>query len=118
MSQTLTPRPAATVLAVRDGSRGFEVLMLRRNLKSDFVGGAYVFPGGARDENDAYAQLQRRTFGLDERGASKILGVDSGGLAYFVAVLRELFEEAGLLIVCRGEGEIADLTAARMVARF
>ena len=118
MSQTLTPRPAATVLAVRDGSRGFEVLMLRRNLKSDFVGGAYVFPGGALDENDADSQLQRRTFGLDERGASKILGVDSGGLAYFVAVLRELFEEAGLLIVCRAQGEIADLSDASSVARL
>ena len=92
--------------------------MLRRNLKSDFVGGAYVFPGGALDENDADSQLQRRTFGLDERGASKILGVDSGGLAYFVAVLRELFEEAGLLISCRPQGEFADLSDAQIVARL
>src|ERR1035441_6525167 len=118
MSQTLTPRPAATVLAVRDGSRGFEVLMLRRNLNSDFVGGAYVFPGGALDENDEDSQLQRRTFGLDDRGASKILGVDTGVLAYFVAVLRELFEEAGLLISCRTQGKIADLSDAQIVARL
>ncbi len=118
MSHTLIPRPAATVLAVRDGSQGFEVLMLRRNLKSDFVGGVYVFPGGALDENDADGQLQRRTFGLDEQRASEILGVDSGGLAYYVAVLRELFEEAGLLIACRAQGEIADLSDAPSVERL
>jgi 8-oxo-dGTP pyrophosphatase MutT (NUDIX family) len=92
--------------------------MLRRNLKSDFVGGAYVFPGGALDENDADSQFQRRTFGLDERAASKILGVESGGLAYYVAVLRELFEEAGLLIACRAQGKSVDLSDAKTVARL
>ncbi|HUZ42047.1 MAG TPA: hypothetical protein VMU68_11735 [Acidimicrobiales bacterium] len=32
--------PAATILVLRDRDEGFEVLMLRRNLRSDFVGGA------------------------------------------------------------------------------
>jgi 8-oxo-dGTP pyrophosphatase MutT (NUDIX family) len=49
---TLEPRPAATVIVVRDGDEGFEVLMLRRNARSDFVGGAYVFPGGGVDLED------------------------------------------------------------------
>ena len=40
-------RDAATVLLVRDGDAGLEVFMLRRNLQSEFVGGAYVFPGGS-----------------------------------------------------------------------
>jgi 8-oxo-dGTP pyrophosphatase MutT (NUDIX family) len=118
MSQILTPRPAATVLAVRDGPDGFQVLMLRRNLKSDFVGGAYVFPGGGLDANDADAELQRRTYGVNELEASKILGVDSGGLAYYAAVLRELFEEAGLLIACRAGGKFVDLSDAASVARL
>jgi 8-oxo-dGTP pyrophosphatase MutT (NUDIX family) len=43
----VTLRDAATVMLVRDGNDGLEVFMLRRNLNSDFVGGAYVFPGGA-----------------------------------------------------------------------
>ena len=44
-------RDAATVMLVRDGADGrLEVFMLRRNLNSDFVGGAYVFPGGVAQQ--------------------------------------------------------------------
>ena len=93
MSQVLIPRPAATVLTLRDGPDGFEILMLRRNIKSDFIGGAYVFPGGGLDEGDYGAD--DLVVGLDDEGASKRLGLARGGLAYYVACLRELFEEAG-----------------------
>ena len=96
-----TPRPAATVLALRDDDGGAEVLMVRRNLNSDFVGGAYVFPGGAVDSADAG---EGRTRGLSDADASAALGVAAGGYAYFVAALRELFEEAGLLIACDDTG--------------
>jgi 8-oxo-dGTP pyrophosphatase MutT (NUDIX family) len=105
MAEILSPRPAATVITVRDGSNGYEILMLRRNLNSDFVGGAYVFPGGGVDASDASPAAQRLAFGLNDAEASRRLGLDSGGLAYYIACLRELFEEAGLLIVCDGDGE-------------
>ncbi|MGA2970316.1 MAG: hypothetical protein ABSE75_10975 [Acidimicrobiales bacterium] len=118
MSQVLTPRPAATVLALRDGPLGYQVLMLRRNLNSDFVGGAYVFPGGGVDASDSDATIQRLTFGADEQEASKRLGVRTGGLAYYVAGLRELFEEAGLLIACRDGGACVDLSDAQTVRRL
>jgi 8-oxo-dGTP pyrophosphatase MutT (NUDIX family) len=118
MSQVLIPRPAATVLALRDDLQGFQVLMLRRNLNSDFVGGAYVFPGGGVDASDGDASIQRLTFGANERETSLRLGVGSGGLAYFVAGLRELFEEAGLLIACRAGGELVDLSDAATVQRL
>jgi 8-oxo-dGTP pyrophosphatase MutT (NUDIX family) len=118
MTNVLMPRPAATVLALRDGALGYQVLMLRRNLNSDFVGGAYVFPGGGVDESDSDAVMQRLTFGTDEHETSKLLGVSSGGLAYYVASLRELFEEAGLLIACRENGEFVDLSDAQTVQRL
>jgi 8-oxo-dGTP pyrophosphatase MutT (NUDIX family) len=118
MSQVLSPRPAATVLALRDGVQGFQVLMLRRNLNSDFVGGAYVFPGGGVDVSDGDELIQRLTFGANEREASIRLGVELGGLAYFVAGLRELFEEAGLLIACRAGGQLVDLSDAATVQRL
>jgi 8-oxo-dGTP pyrophosphatase MutT (NUDIX family) len=70
--------------------------MLRRNLRSDFVGGAYVFPGGAVDEADDVAE--DLVIGLDDEAASRRLDLERGGLAFYVACLRELFEEAGLLI--------------------
>ena len=71
-------RPAATVLALRDGIAGVEVLMVRRNLNSDFVGGAYVFPGGALDPGDSTPAAAARCRGVDDAGASAALGVESG----------------------------------------
>jgi 8-oxo-dGTP pyrophosphatase MutT (NUDIX family) len=103
MAEILSPRPAATVITVRDSANGYEILMLRRNLNSDFVGGAYVFPGGSVDESDTGPAAQR----LAE--ASRRLGLQSGGLAYYIAGLRELFEEAGLLIACDAVGEPVQL---------
>src|SRR5439155_245900 len=46
------PRDSATVILVRDGTAGLEVFMLERHLRSDFAGGAYVFPGGTLDDRD------------------------------------------------------------------
>jgi 8-oxo-dGTP pyrophosphatase MutT (NUDIX family) len=107
MADSVVPRPAATVLTLRDGANGYEILMLRRNVLSDFMGGAYVYPGGAVDEEDGDDDL---AYGLNDRIASARLGVTEGGLAYYVASLRELFEEAGLLIACDNDGEPARLT--------
>jgi 8-oxo-dGTP pyrophosphatase MutT (NUDIX family) len=118
MAEILHPRPAATVLTLRDGDEGFEVLMLRRNLKSDFVGGAYVFPGGGVDATDERPDLQRLVFGINDVEASLRLGLKRGGLAYYVGCLRELFEEAGLLIVCNAQGEPVDLRDDAVVARL
>ncbi len=114
----LTPRPAATVLTLRDGPEGFEVLMLRRNLNSDFVGGAYVFPGGGVDAADAGPPAQRLAFGLSDGEASKRLNLDSGGLAYYVACLRELFEEAGLLVACDERGEPFHFDSPEVIHRM
>ena len=44
MAENIAPRPAATVLTLRDARNGYEILMLRRNVRSEFMGGAYVFP--------------------------------------------------------------------------
>ena len=102
-------RPAATVMLVRDapeprGGTRLEVLMVRRNLRSDFVGGAYVFPGGAVDPLDGGPEAEALCSGRSDAEASALLGFPSGGLAYWVAVVRETFEEAGLLLATRPVG--------------
>jgi len=102
-------RPAATVMLVRDapspsGGTALEVLMVRRNLRSDFVGGAYVFPGGAVDPLDGGAEAEALCAGRTDAQASALLGFEAGGLAYWVAVVRETFEEAGLLLARRDGG--------------
>ena len=103
-------RPAATIMLVRDaanpesGDSALEVLMVRRNLQSDFVGGAYVFPGGAVDPLDGGPEAEALSQGRGDLEASILLGLESGGLAYWVAALRETFEEAGLLLATRPAG--------------
>src|SRR5580692_7032904 len=81
-----------------DGAPDVEVCMLRRNLASEFVAGAYVFPGGRVDPGDHGPSVEALCRGRSDAEASAVLGVESGGLAYWVAALRECFEEAGVLV--------------------
>ncbi len=101
-------RDAATVMLVRDGEPGLEVFMLRRNLRSDFVGGAYVFPGGAVDDHDRHDDLEAVCAGRTDTDASTRLGIERGGLAYWVAAIRESFEEAGVLLAYGDGGRHGD----------
>jgi 8-oxo-dGTP pyrophosphatase MutT (NUDIX family) len=97
-------RPAATVMLLRDGEGGPEVFMLRRAADASFAGGAYVFPGGRVDDADRVDDLIRWCTGLDDAAASRQLGIDRGGLAYWVAAVRECFEEAGVLLARHPDG--------------
>ncbi len=96
--QKLTPRPAATILLLRESAAGPEVFMLQRTNKAAFLPGAFVFPGGALDPDDSSARAAQRVRGLDGAQASARMGLASGGLAYWVAAARECFEEAGILL--------------------
>jgi 8-oxo-dGTP pyrophosphatase MutT (NUDIX family) len=111
----MIPRPAATILLARDSERGMEVLMLQRNFESAFVPGVHRFPGGTLDEEDRSPALHALCDGPDDATASSLLGMESGGLAYWIAAIRELFEEAGVLLA-RDAGDellsIADDAAA------
>ncbi len=102
-------RDAATVILVRDapddrGEPGVEVCMLRRNLAAEFSAGAYVFPGGSVDPGDRGPAAQALCRGRTDAEASAILGIDSGGLAFWVAALRECFEEAGVMLAGTPDG--------------
>ena len=111
-------RDAATVMLVRDApAGGIEVFMLRRNLDSDFVGGAYVFPGGAVDPED-HDDLGPWRAGRDDAAASATLGVRAGGLAYWVAAVRECFEEAGVLLAYDRSGSMVRVEDPEARARF
>ncbi|MBI2711079.1 MAG: NUDIX domain-containing protein [Actinobacteria bacterium] len=129
-------RDAATVLLLRDRAvdpgtararggdgagppgRGLEVFMLRRNLRSDFVGGAYVFPGGAVDPHDRADDLEGICDGRTDAEASARLGIDRGGLAFWVAAIRESFEEAGVLLATGPGGDLVVLDDPAIGERF
>ena len=53
-------RAAATLLLLRDGAEGLEVLLTRRSAQARFAPGAYVFPGGAVDEADDLCGVEAR----------------------------------------------------------
>lgn len=91
----LIPRPAATLILVRDGTQGLEVFMLQRTHQAAFVPGGYVFPGGAVDTGDSDPFFAS---GFADSDASQRLGLPSGGLAYWTAAIRECYEEAGILL--------------------
>ncbi len=88
------PRPAATVLLLRDTPAGIEVLMTRRSTSASFAPGAYVFPGGGVDAADAaaHANARRRT------------GQSDLHLTQAIAAIRESFEELGVLLARRADG--------------
>ena len=72
--------------------------MLQRTSKAAFLPGAFVFPGGALDADDASPRAARRVRGMDDAQASTRMGLASGGLAYWFAAARECFEESGILL--------------------
>lgn len=90
------PAPSASILTVRDGPAGLEVLVLSRSRRLDFAGGMLVFPGGRVDPEDAVPALRR--------AARTGIGVAPGDVAWRLAALRELFEETGLLLARTGPG--------------
>jgi 8-oxo-dGTP pyrophosphatase MutT (NUDIX family) len=114
----MTPIPSATVTLVRDAAGGLEVLMMQRNFNSGFVPGAYVFPGGALDDEDSTAAAHALCAGLTDAQASRALGIAQGGLAYWAAAIRESFEEAGLLIAYEAQGRIVALDQPDVAERF
>ena len=114
------PRDSASVVMLRDGAHGLEVLLMRRHADSAVLGGAYVFPGGKVDAADASADMLAR---LDQPPALLHARLGEPGLtaqqaaAFFVAAAREAAEESGLLLLQRGNDEIA-LHSADACARL
>ena len=107
------PRPAATVILLRNGRSGVEILLLKRNARTRFGPGAFVFPGGAVDAADRGVPCP-----LDDATASAELGVPRGGLAYRHAAIRECFEEAGILLAHGADGAPLDFREPAVRERF
>jgi 8-oxo-dGTP pyrophosphatase MutT (NUDIX family) len=105
-------RAAATVVMLRDAPGGLEVFLLKRHGLSDVLAGAYVFPGGKVDPEDAKLDMQVH---LDTApvmlhaalGEPQLDELAAAGL--YVAALREAFEESGVLYA----KEAGPLEAAR-----
>ncbi len=112
--------PAATVVVVRPasgsgGSSGFDVLLVRRNERVAFMAGAYVFPGGRVDVDDTLTDAGLYDASAEAKSFAD-LNVEEER-RYRVAALRELEEEAALLLARDESGVIGQAVAERVRAR-
>ena len=125
MAEIVAPRPASTILLLRDsavrdvdgkgrdvdgkGRDEIEVFMMVRHYEIDFSSGALVFPGGSVDKSDneiiANPALYTGGEGLDERA-----------LSFRIAAIRETFEESGILLARpKGSNHLVDARRARVI---
>lgn len=95
------PRPSASVILVRDGPTGLETFLVRRHARSPVAPSAYVFPGGTVRGDDLEYVVEPGRQGLasalSERADTPVARDQAAAL--YVCALRELFEEAGVLLV-------------------
>lgn len=116
------PRKAATVILLRDHEpQGFEVFLLKRHEKNSFMGGNYVYPGGRVDRRDGSLEICSFSKGITVEDARKILGgalSPEESFAHWIAGIRELFEEAGVLLAYDRKGGLLQLKDREDRERF
>jgi len=100
MQLTKNLTPSSSLMIVRDSDIGVQVFMMKRSLRSNF-GGIWVFPGGILEDQDQDIAKKNYFNGIDEKKAKAILNYDQESLTYWIASLRETFEETGALIANR-----------------
>ena len=112
MAEAVTPRPASTILLLRDSTvtRGeIEVFMMVRHYEIDFNSGALVFPGGSVDKGDNAIIVRSELYAGGE-------GLDAASLSFRIAAIRETFEESGILLARpRGSNALIDAKRAREI---
>jgi 8-oxo-dGTP pyrophosphatase MutT (NUDIX family) len=95
---TAPARPASTVVLIRPAATRFEVLLVKRHDNVAFMGGAHVFPGGRVDANDRIESPERICDGVTDAMARMPDLEPIDAIGHHVAAIRELFEEAGVLL--------------------
>jgi 8-oxo-dGTP pyrophosphatase MutT (NUDIX family) len=123
-SQPVVPRPAATVLLLREARDDVEVLVIRRHEKLAFMGGMWVFPGGVVCAADASADAFARIPDASQTGCARLATLQGEPidardcLALAVAACRETFEETGVLLASDALGnQSGNALAARLQDR-
>ena len=116
------PKKAATVILLREiRLQGFEVFLLKRHEKSSFMGGNFVYPGGRVDRSDESSEICSYCKGISPEQAHQILGKSFSpeeSLAHWVAGIRELFEEAGVLLAYDQAGAHLSLKHSSQQEKF
>jgi len=107
-NQTKVRQAASVILLRRAEPKGFEVFLTQRPHAMPFLGGMYCYPGGGVSKEDFSPCMIERSVGLSAAQARKIMGahlVPRHALAFWIAAVRELFEEVGILLAVHESGE-------------
>jgi 8-oxo-dGTP pyrophosphatase MutT (NUDIX family) len=99
------PKPASTVVLIRDGDRGIDVYLLRRHAQMAFAAGMYAFPGGRVDPRDDDADIGWAGPSAADWGG-RMGCSESAARALVCAAVRETFEESGVLLAGAGPGDV------------
>jgi 8-oxo-dGTP pyrophosphatase MutT (NUDIX family) len=108
--------PAATVILTREVAGKLQIYLLKRNVKSGFMAGNFVFPGGTVEAEDRQFDVFKRHTDLGPDEIYRHLGGELSGaeaLAYGVAAIRETLEEAGVFLAHQNERPDASLENIR-----
>jgi 8-oxo-dGTP pyrophosphatase MutT (NUDIX family) len=111
MAEIVTPRPASTILLLRDSAARseIEVFMMVRHYEIDFNSGALVFPGGSVDKGDSEIIARPELYSGGE-------GLDAASLSFRIAAIRETFEESGIMLARpKGSRRLVDAISASKI---
>jgi 8-oxo-dGTP pyrophosphatase MutT (NUDIX family) len=103
------------------GSEGFEVFLLKRHAQNIFMGGNFVYPGGKLDKDDVAEEILAQARGISAEQARQTLGEknpEDVSIAYWIAGIRELFEEAGILLAYTKNDQLLSIDDDAMRQRF
>jgi len=124
MTEPRKPKQAATVILLRPAEpKGFEVFLTRRPDGMPFLGGMYCYPGGTVSKEDCRAAMIARTVGRTPKQARQIIGAaftPEEAIGLWIAAVREVFEEVGVLLAADAPGVKMAMTperAARLALR-
>tara|TARA_A100001037_G_scaffold227646_1_gene205640 strand:- start:1427 stop:2173 length:747 start_codon:yes stop_codon:yes gene_type:complete len=118
MSAVQPIRPAATVIIVRAAPSSFEIFMVRRTAGAAFAGGMYVFPGGRVDGDDHLHKYDEWRVGPSDAQSAQRDALGAEWRGFWIAGIRESFEEAGLLLAYGEDGELVNYDDPDTHARF
>lgn len=99
-------KPAATVILAREHGGNLQIYLLKRNLKSGFMAGNFVFPGGTVEDEDRQFDIYKNHSDLVPDEIFHLLGGDlstAEALAFGVAAIRETLEEAGVFLAKKND---------------
>ena len=119
MSNPVQPiRPAATVIIAREAKIEFEIFMLKRTSSASFASGMFVFPGGRVDHDDHLHKYDEHRIGPSDAPQYQIPSVGYEWRGFWVAAIRETFEESGLLLAYDQHDKIISFKEAESERRF